>query len=66
MIAHPSKADFPAFGLDDLAYIKMIDVDGHRMAAVHAADGTPLTVLSQREIAFATVRQYGLLPLSVH
>jgi len=33
---------------------------------VHAADGTQITVLPDREIALATVRQHDLEPLSVH
>ena len=41
-------------------------VDGVSAFAVHAADGTQVTVLPNREVALATVRQHDLEPLSVH
>jgi len=34
--------------------------------AVHAADGTQMAVIADRDIAFAVVRQHELEPLSVH
>jgi hypothetical protein len=61
-----SRGDFNRFGLEDLAYVKAVDVDGQRLHAIHAADGTPLTVITNRALAFATVRQYEMEPLSVH
>ena len=33
---------------------------------VHAADGTQIALLPDREVAFATVRQNDLEPVSVH
>ncbi len=55
-------------GLDDenIAYIKPVMVDGCRYHSVHAADGTPLTVIRERELAVATVRQHNMEPASVH
>jgi hypothetical protein len=61
-----SPKDFAAFGLDLLAYIKPITVDGAPGFAIHAADGTPLTVVSGRETAVATVRRHEMEPVSVH
>ncbi len=61
-----SRQDFTSFGLEDLAYVKNVVVDGQAMQAVHAADGTPLTVITGRDLAFATVRQHEMEPLSVH
>ncbi len=34
--------------------------------SIHAADGTPLAVLPEWDIAVAAVRQHGLEPVSVH
>jgi hypothetical protein len=34
--------------------------------AIHAADGTPMAVAGNREIAAAVVMQHEMLPLSVH
>ncbi len=61
-----SPQDFAAFGVDHVAYVRPVTVDGAPAFSVHAADGTPLTVLPEREVAFATVRQNDMEPLSVH
>jgi hypothetical protein len=58
--------DFGNFGIEDIAYIKTVTVDGQRLHAIHAADGTPLTVVADRRIAFATVSQHEMQPMSVH
>jgi hypothetical protein len=66
-IRQMSARELALFGMQDLAYIKRVmgedDAAGY---AVHAADGTQIAVLADREIAFATVRQHDLEPLSVH
>ena len=63
---HLSAEDFAAFGVDHVAYVKPVLVNGVTAFAVHAADGTPLTVLPDREVASAAVRQNDLEPMSVH
>jgi hypothetical protein len=69
-----SIEDFTAFsarelgllGMEDVAYIKRVVVDGAAAFAVHAADGTEIAVLPDRDLAFAVVRQHDLEPVSVH
>lgn len=61
-----STQDFAAFGVDHVAYIRPVDVEGVAAFSIHAADGTPLSVLPQRDVAFAAVRQNDMEPLSVH
>ena len=58
--------DFSAFGLDDMAYVKVVAADGKPAYAIHAADGTPLMIMGGRDMAFATIRQHDMEPLSVH
>ncbi len=58
--------DFQVLGLEQLAYIKQITVRGETAFAVHAADGTEMAVMPDREIACAAVRQHDLEPVSVH
>ena len=53
-------------GMQDLAYVKHVVVDGRSGYAIHAADGTEIALLPDREVAFATVRQHDLEPVSVH
>ena len=62
----PAGREFGNYGIEDVAYVKTVQIDGKQMHAIHAADGTPLTVLTGRDLAFATVRQHELEPLSVH
>lgn len=61
-----SPKDFAAFGVDILAYVKPVTVNGSLGYAIHAADGTPLTMVRGRDTAFATVRQHDMEPVSVH
>ena len=61
-----SSRDLAALGLQDVAYVKSVLVDGKPAFAVHAADGTPIAVLSNRDVAFIAVRQHELEPVSVH
>lgn len=61
-----SPQDFATFGVDHVAYVKPVTVEGAAAFAIHAADGTPLTVLPARDVAYATVRQNDMEPLSVH
>jgi hypothetical protein len=65
-IRHMSARELALFGMQDLAYIKRVLVNDMAGFAVHAADGTQIAVLPDREVAFATVRQHDLEPLSVH
>ena len=58
--------DLGSLGLEDTAYIKAVTVDGQKLHAIHAADGTPLTVVAERDLAFATVLQHEMQPQSVH
>lgn len=65
-IRHMSAHELALFGLQDVAYIKRVLVNDATAYAVHAADGTQIAVMPDRNVAFATVRQHDLEPLSVH
>jgi hypothetical protein len=65
-IRHMSSRELALFGMQDLAYVKPVLVNGVTAFALHAADGTQIAVLPDREIALATLRQHDLEPLSVH
>ncbi len=61
-----SAIEFAELGLDDIAFIKVTQVDGAPAYAIHTADGNPVAVLDDRDTAFATVIQNDLQPVSVH
>ncbi|MFD2204561.1 DUF1150 family protein [Kiloniella antarctica] len=58
--------DMTALGLEVVAYVKPVDVEGDACFGIYAADGTEITVVGDRDVAFAAVRQQDLEPLSVH
>ena len=49
------------WGIDEPVF-----VEGNTAYAVHAADGTEIAVMANRDIAFAAIRQNDLRPVSVH
>ena len=58
--------DLAMLGVQDVAYVKAVIVDGTAGYAIHAADGTRIALTGDRDIAFAVVRQNELEPVSVH
>jgi hypothetical protein len=65
-IKEMTPQDLMALGLQQVAYVKPIVVEGADAVAVHAADGTQMAVLASRDLAFAAIRQNNLEPASVH
>jgi hypothetical protein len=61
-----SPQELARFGMQNIAYVKRITINDEAGYAVHAADGTPITVLPDRALAFATVRMHDIVPVSVH
>lgn len=61
-----SQQDLAAWGVNDVAYIKAIDYEGKIAYSIHAADGTQMAVVGNRDVAQAAVRQHDLEPVSVH
>ncbi len=61
-----SPSELGLLGMQDLAYVKPVVIDGEEAFSVHAADGTQIAVLAGRDIASALLRQHGLEAVSVH
>ena len=61
-----TASDLAMFGMQDIAYVKSVMVDGNAGYAIHAADGTQMALIANRDLAFAVVRQNELEPVSVH
>ena len=61
-----SANDLAMLGMQHIAYVKQVEVDGNPGFAIHAADGTQMALIGDRDIAFAVVRQNELEPVSVH
>lgn len=62
-----TSRDLALVGLNDVAYVRAIKSDDGAVAwAIHAADGTPIAVVDDRETAFAAIIQNDMEPLSAH
>ncbi len=61
-----STNDLMALGVNDIAYVKPVVVDGEALFAVHAADGTQMALFKDRELAVVTMLRHDLEPHSVH
>jgi hypothetical protein len=60
--------DFLGIGMDQVAYIKRIEIAGEETHtyAVHAADGSQLSVMDSYDTALAAVRMNDLYPVTLH
>lgn len=65
-LRHITLDQLATLGVSDIAYVKSIEAEGRIVYAIHAADGRPVAVSEDRDVAFATVRQNNLEPVSVH
>ena len=62
-----TPADFLRIGIDEIAYIRPVrSLTDHDVFAVHAADGTQLSILDTMDMAVATLRHNDLIPVTLH
>ena len=65
-VRHLSTEQLAALGVSHIAYVKPVLVNGVQGFAIHAADGTPMAVAGDRDVAIAAIMQHEMHPLSVH
>ena len=65
-IRHISEAQLAQLGLQQIAYVKPVVVNGAHGFAIHAADGTPMAVAGDRDVAVAAILQHEMVPAQVH
>lgn len=60
--------DFLDVGLDQVAYIKRLvgDEEASDIYAIHAADGSQISVMDSYDTAIAAIRVNDLHPVTVH
>ena len=69
ILQHPmSTNDFQMLGMNHVAYVKQLTKgEGTPRFAVYAANGVEIALMEgDRDVAFATVRQHDMEPVSVH
>ena len=61
-----SSADWASFGLEEIAYVRPVVVDGVNAVAIHSADGTPIGAAPTVDLAMAAIIQHEMEPARVH
>ncbi len=65
-IRHLSPTQLAGLGVAQIAYVKPVMMNGAPAFAIHAADGTPMAVAGDRDVAIAAIVQHEMLPSWVH
>lgn len=65
-VRHLTAEQLAALGVQHIAYVKPVTINGIQGFAIHAADGTPMGMAGNRDVAVAAVMQHEMMPLSVH
>jgi len=65
-IRHLTAEQLAGLGVSQIAYVKQVMMNGTVAFAIHAADGTPMAVADNRDVAVAAIRQHEMLPTLVH
>lgn len=61
-----SVQDWARFGVEEIAYIRPVLVNGAKAVSIHAADGTPIGTAPTPELAIAALEQHELAGVRVH
>ena len=65
-IRHISTEQLAQLGMQQIAYVKPVVLNGEQGFAIHAADGTPMAVAGNRDVAIAAVMQHEMVAVQVH
>ncbi|MBL6455844.1 hypothetical protein JMJ55_10965 [Belnapia sp. T6] len=61
-----SVQDWARFGVQEIAYIRPVVVNGVPAVSIHAADGTPIGAAPNTELAVAALEEHELAAVLVH
>jgi hypothetical protein len=65
-LRHISTEALAQLGMQQIAYVKPVVVDGSAQFAIHAADGTPMAIAGGLDVAIAAIMQHEMVPTQVH
>lgn len=65
-IRHLTEAQLAQLGVSQIAYVRPVVFNGTPGFAIHAADGTPMAVAGDKDVAFAAILQQEMVPALVH
>lgn len=61
-----TQAQLMQLGMAQLAYVKPVWMDGTTAFAIFAADGSPMAVAADCDLAVAAIMQHEMVPALVH
>ncbi len=61
-----TQAQLMMLGMAQLAYVKPVWMDGETAFAIFAADGSPMAVAADCDLAVAAIVQHEMVPALVH
>jgi hypothetical protein len=65
-IRHLTVEQLAGLGVSQIAYVKPVMMNGTMAFAIHAADGTPMAMADDRDLAVAAIHQHEMLATLVH
>jgi len=65
-IRHLTQAQLMQLGMSQLAYVKPVWMDGATAFAIFAADGSPMAVAADCDLAVAAIMQHEMVAALVH
>ncbi len=65
-IRNLSPAQLMQLGMADMAYVKPVWTNGAPAFAIYAADGSPMAMAADCELAVAAIVQHEMRPVLVH
>ena len=65
-IRHISVEQLAELGVSQIAYVKPVEVNGTQGYAIHAANGAPMALAPDRDVAIAVIVQHEMVPALVH
>ncbi len=65
-IRHLTQVQLQQLGVSQLAYVKPVMLNGAAAFAIHAADGSPMAVADDRDLAMAAIVQHEMVAALVH
>ena len=63
---HITPAELQQLGMTQIAYVKPIMLNGAPMFAIHGADGSPMAVAEDRDLALAAIVEHEMIATLVH
>ena len=63
---HLTTGQLASLGVAHIAYGRPVVVDGAAAFSIHAADGTPMALTTDLDVALAAVVHHELVPALVH